>query len=468
MSTDDRDGELQRLANLETVVRALRAEVAVLRARVDAGSTSASSSASTSASTSAYASEQEPAAAPASPFPGKPIAAPHKLDLEKLIGRYGTLAVAALAILLGVGAFLQWAISRDLLGPEARVALGAVAALVLAGLGMRLRSRGSARFGDVLLALSLAVVHVVAWAAGPSLQIIDASVALGIAAAASVLLASLALRDRHETLFAIGMGGALLAPFVTSDGGGNVVVLLVYGWVVSTAAITALRDPSWVLSRRLLGIFGAGYAGSALTAIPSMATDAVKLAPATMLIGLAVSTILLAEREGRRALGRSFLSLSAIFLAAASVRAASDWSPLRYAVIATIALYALRRRAPIEPDEEGAGSAFDAVLLPIAFAGAALVPWIDKTSVDPVKVVAVWIAFGVVASVTAPRVQLGLHLALALLAAAVAVLVAPDNDLRDVALLASIAAAASLLISSEGRRVLLFPMGVGLLSSALL
>ena len=55
------------------------------------------------------------------------------IDLEKLFGRYGTIAVASLAILMGVGTFLSWAIEHGLLGPTVRVVLGFVGAGIVAG-----------------------------------------------------------------------------------------------------------------------------------------------------------------------------------------------------------------------------------------------------------------------------------------------------------------------------------------------
>ncbi len=106
------------------------------------------------------------------------------IDFEAMVGRYGTLALASLTILLGVGAFLGWAIQQGKIGPGMRVFLGALVAAALAGVGWRLRMRGSTRFGSILLALALAVVHVDAWGAGPYLHLVPPAVALGIAAAA--------------------------------------------------------------------------------------------------------------------------------------------------------------------------------------------------------------------------------------------------------------------------------------------
>ena len=167
------------------------------------------------------------------------------LDFESLIGRYGTLALASLTILLGAGAFLSWAIAQGKIGPELRVAFGAIGAAVVGAAGWRLRARGSKRFGSTLLALALALVHVDAWGAGPYLQLVPSPVALGVAAAASVALAVLAWTNGEEALFSVGVGGALIAPFVTSRDAGSVPALLIYGFVVLSTGLAALRGRAW-------------------------------------------------------------------------------------------------------------------------------------------------------------------------------------------------------------------------------
>lgn len=169
-----------------------------------------------------------------------------KDGLEALVGRYGTLALAVLTILLGVGAFLSWAIRSGLIGPELRVAAGVLAAGVVAVIGWRMRTGSSPRFGNVLLALALAIVHVVAWGAGPKLSLVPASAALAFAAVASAVLATLAWREGDQPLFNVGFGGALLAPFVTSSGAGDAIVLLAYGAIVLGAGIASLRPKEWV------------------------------------------------------------------------------------------------------------------------------------------------------------------------------------------------------------------------------
>ncbi len=185
------------------------------------------------------------------------------LDFEEIVGRYGTIALATLALLAGMGAFLTWAIAHGLLGPTQRVILGALGAATVGGIGWWLRTRGTVRFGNTLLALSLALLHVDLWAAGPRLHVIPPSVALVIVAIASVALATLALRTAEEPLFCVGLGGALLAPFVTSTGGGSAAMLTAFGWVVIAGAIAAIDTRRWHFA---IAITGAGclvYAAAA-------------------------------------------------------------------------------------------------------------------------------------------------------------------------------------------------------------
>src|SRR6059058_1536964 len=112
--------------------------------------------------------EARPVVIEAKPLPPRPPAK-KALDFETLVGRYGMLALATVLALTAVGTFAGWAIRHGLLGPVPRVILGLVAAAAVGAWGFNLRPRERS-FGDSLLGLSLAIVHVCAWAAGPGLQ----------------------------------------------------------------------------------------------------------------------------------------------------------------------------------------------------------------------------------------------------------------------------------------------------------
>jgi hypothetical protein len=81
---------------------------------------------------------------------GIPAAGAAGPDVEALVGRYATVAVAALLILTGVGAFLTWAVSTFTITPAARVAMGVVLSGVMAAGGWRLRGgAGGAAAADM-------------------------------------------------------------------------------------------------------------------------------------------------------------------------------------------------------------------------------------------------------------------------------------------------------------------------------
>src|SRR4051812_34595768 len=114
----------QRIAILEQHVRKLYEEIGALRAELRTGEGTAHTPAPAVApepvprieqAPPVFASAEPSRAEPPSPQrpPRDPNLAPRQssdIDLEKLVGRYGTIAVASLAILMGVGTFLSWAI----------------------------------------------------------------------------------------------------------------------------------------------------------------------------------------------------------------------------------------------------------------------------------------------------------------------------------------------------------------------
>ena len=252
--------------------------------------------------------------------PGRPVAPPAaRRGLEDLIGRYGTIALASLTILLGIGALIGWAIRNGYIGPMVRVAIGLVIAAVLAVAGWRVRRGDSPRFGNALLALALAVVHVVSWGAGPRLHLISVPAVLGLAALASAALAALAWREDDQVLFNVGFGGALLAPFVTSDGGGHAVMLLSYGFVVLGAGIASLGQRSWPRAPMVAVLGIIVYAATGASLASGAESWAVRSAAGAFALGLSgLASVLL---EGRK---RMAITYPALLTALGAMTAVAD------------------------------------------------------------------------------------------------------------------------------------------------
>ncbi|MCC6407050.1 MAG: DUF2339 domain-containing protein [Planctomycetes bacterium] len=324
-----------------------------------------SSTASTASTPGTASSPSSPGSTPRVRATPRGVAA---LDLEQLVGRYGALALAVLTLMLGLGAFLAWAIRRGVFGPELRVISGALLAALIAFVGVRLRRRGTVRFGNLLLALALAVVHLDCWAAGPLLGLVPSSLALGIAALASLVLAGLALREQRLALFNVGFGAALLAPFVTSAGGGDPVVLLAYGLIVLAAGTLALRGPGWS-HLPWVPMLGVGVY-TIVAAASSYAETSWPRALAPTAFALAVSALAIGVL---RAPGRSRLAHAALVAALGVLTTLEAQGVPVTARVTLAAAIALASFLAATPSERGARSAvLGAFLLPVAALIAAL------------------------------------------------------------------------------------------------
>ena len=233
------------------------------------------------------------------------------VELESMVGRYGTLTLAALLVLMGVGAIIKMAVEKGLLTPEVRVLAGLLAAMALATAGLVFRARHEVRYGGVLLALSLAVVDLVAWGAGPRFHLVPVVVALSVVDVVALALAALAVRDESEFLLAVSVSGALSAPFVTSDGGGTALSLLLYGGVVLAGALRAVRNPEWNRAFAVL-VIGALVYSLAAAALPVSTQWYGPYLVAVFGAACAAAALLFGEPEWKSELSRAYLAVSVV------------------------------------------------------------------------------------------------------------------------------------------------------------
>ncbi|MBC7894757.1 MAG: DUF2339 domain-containing protein [Cytophagaceae bacterium] len=268
---------------------------------------------------------------PATPSPAvDPAPAPfeERRGLEDLVGRYGTIGLASLTILMGIGALIGWAIRNGYIGPMVRIAIGLVTAGVVAFFGWRVRRGDSPRYGNALLALALAIVHVVSWGAGPRLQLISTPAVLALAALSSAALAWLAWHEDDQTLFNVGFGGALLAPFVTSDGSGRAVMLLSYGFVVLAAGIASLGQRTWTRAPLVASLGILVYTASGAGLADTADTWAVRTSAGAFAVGLsALASVLL---DGPKKMAITYPALVAAFGAMVAVASGSSVNAGQY------------------------------------------------------------------------------------------------------------------------------------------
>jgi hypothetical protein len=387
-----------RIEDLEAVVQSLTRRIAQLESVVGSRSNAGVSSGDETADTvlpglaplRASHSQREPDAAPADLIPFQRarardsyFATGRGVDLEGLVGRYGTLALATLTILAAVGSFLAWAMAHGLLVPWMRIVFGVLFAAALAFVGLRLRRRGEPRFGNILLALSLATIHVVAWALGPGLRLAPVTIALVVAAAASAALCVFAIRESDDDLLAVGFGGAYVAPFVTGDGARDPDVwLAAYGLIVFAAGVLATKGRSSRLTYRVVS------AGAVLFALTLLYAPDVNGNPSLLSPLFALAASLAVIFIGARVAWRGFLRTTLAMLAAAALlvvirlsllRPLASVAELMAIVLAGLAIWASTfafpaEAAPIDVSGESARAyaALDYTLLPLLLLTAAV------------------------------------------------------------------------------------------------
>ena len=271
-------------------------------------------------------------------------------EIESLVGRYGTLLLGAFVLLMGVGVLIQFAVVHGLLTPAVRVGLGALVAAGVGAAGVYFHRRGDVRYANVLLALALALVDLVAWGAGPRLHLVPTIASLAVVDAVAIALGALALRDESEFLFSVAVGGALSAPFVTTDGIVSPDALLAYGGVVLVGSLRAVRDPRWERAFALLVGAALVYALSAIST-PAGAAWSSAFAVSAFGGACALGALLLGQQEWRGGLARAFLAVALAGIPAAWDRvpaapAALTWAiALALAAVTYAALFVRRRAA---------------------------------------------------------------------------------------------------------------------------
>jgi uncharacterized membrane protein len=399
-----------RITRLEREIAILRAEFAKLREQLRA------SGASRPAEAPRPASSEPPRPTPPrvqviSTAPRRsPSFSPPKdrQSFEEVIGRYGTIVVATITVLVGVGIFLNWAIQHNLLGPTARVILGYAGALGLAYGGVRMRLRGTREFGNILLAMALGVVHLVCWSAGPLLHVLPSTVALAIGFLGSVVLAEFALRHDEEALCAIGFGGAAIAPFITSSDSGNVIALAVYGVIVVALSAASLRDRRWSSARGVTIVSFALYvvviasANPPHTAWPGIVSRLGILFPLAVLIAI----IPLVHAVHRRQLIRVATGAVAVGGIVRGNHGGDLWSAALVIAATLIGIGALDVFRPDAVERDDAGAAdplathrsalLDALLLPMGLFMAAIVALPGAVSRESAIVGLVWSVLAIV------------------------------------------------------------------------
>lgn len=221
-STDERLNDIeQRLGRLEDALAEIRRSLA----RPETGEEPLAAVAEPFAPPPSPATAAAPPPATAPPPPpeseGSWFERSHDLQLADLLGARALAWTGGVVTLLGIVLFFALAVNRGWIGPEARVLLGAIAALLVFGGGLYLRRR----FGESHAALAAVGAGVAGWyavllAAGPRYDLVPDAAALALAAAVAGMALGIALVWWSEFVAGLGFVGAMVVQIPISWGDG--------------------------------------------------------------------------------------------------------------------------------------------------------------------------------------------------------------------------------------------------------
>jgi len=138
---------------------------------------------------------------------------PAKPAWEFKMGAWVYTAVGGIALLLGLGFLLRFAIENNLISPVLRVALGLALGGILAGVGYWLETR-MRNFAHILLGTGLGAWYLSLYAATMTYNLIPATIGFALVCAVTIAGIALALRFNTQSLAAFAMVGGFLTPFL--------------------------------------------------------------------------------------------------------------------------------------------------------------------------------------------------------------------------------------------------------------
>jgi uncharacterized membrane protein len=195
-----------------------------------------------------------PSAAPR-PMPAGPDAYP-EAPLVAALRRFFTggnviVRVGVVVLFFGVAFLLRYVAEHSRIPIEARLSGVALGALVLLGLGWRLRIR-RAGYGLALQGGAIGILYLTVFAALRLYAVLPAGAAFALLVLIAALSAALAIMQDSLAFAFLGVSGGFLAPVLASTGHGSHVVLFSY-YAVLNAGILAV---AWFKAWRPLNLAG--------------------------------------------------------------------------------------------------------------------------------------------------------------------------------------------------------------------
>jgi len=186
-----------------------------------------------------------PVPVPPPPVPARPSRT--KEEWEALIGGKLLNRIGALALILGVAFFLQYAFANDWITEPVRVLIGVLIGGALIGIASRAASRNFLIFAQGLVGAGIAILYLSAYASFNYYHIVARPVAFLFMGAVTVVTFTQAFRYNSLAVALLGWLGGFLTPFLLSTGEVNTTGLFAYVAILDAGLLGASwRKPAWM------------------------------------------------------------------------------------------------------------------------------------------------------------------------------------------------------------------------------
>jgi uncharacterized membrane protein len=187
-----------------------------------------------------------PMASAAAMFP-PPAKSRTKEEWEALIGGKLLNRIGALALILGVGFFLQYAFANDWITEPVRVVIGVLLGLALLAGAARSAAGGFQIFAQGLVGAGIAILYLSVYASFNYYHLVAQPWAFVFMSAVTVITFTQAFRYNSIVVALLGLLGGFLTPFLLSTGEVNPVGLFSYLALLNLGLLAvAWRKDSWI------------------------------------------------------------------------------------------------------------------------------------------------------------------------------------------------------------------------------
>ncbi len=176
------------------------------------------------------------------PTAGKPKK--EKLNIEKFIGENLISKIGIAITIIGVAIGAKYSIEHELISPLTRIILGYLAAIVLMGVGIRLKQKYT-NYSAVLVSGAITIMYFITFAAHSYYSLIPQAMAFALMVVFTVFTIVAALNYNQQVIAHIGLVGAYAVPFLLSEGSGNVSVLFSYMAIINVGILVIALKKYW-------------------------------------------------------------------------------------------------------------------------------------------------------------------------------------------------------------------------------